>query len=314
MAREISVVIPSYNHAAYLDQAISSALDQQGVETEVIVVDDGSKDGSRSLLEGWKTRVSDERLKIIFQPNQGAHAAINNGIAAASGEYLSILNSDDYFHPQRCSKLIARLKEERADLIFSKVTHVDSAGSAIDPNHKMRASYNRHLRLCNSFGFRFILLGYNLTITTGNFLFSRKLANQIGEFNSYRTVHDWDFALRSLAQGRVRFMDEELLSYRVHESNTISQGYDDSNDTFELLTRYFLTTLGPKASAECPSPINYPVYFQTVLRWLYPAVCDIYEAAVTREKIEIPPVSMESSLRALNQFESVCFSIPSEML
>jgi len=90
----ISVIIPNYNGAKFLREAIDSALDQQGVELEVIVVDDGSTDTSRDVIESYG-----DRIRPIFQDNQGAPAARNAGLAIARGESVLFLDSDDLLYP-----------------------------------------------------------------------------------------------------------------------------------------------------------------------------------------------------------------------
>ena len=106
---EISVIIPSYNHAPYIGYAVESVFSQSYTDFELIVVEDGSTDNSLEVLSGF----SDPRLRVLTQPNQGAHAAINRGLRAAMGEYLAILNSDDLYHPLRLAKMIEALKADR---------------------------------------------------------------------------------------------------------------------------------------------------------------------------------------------------------
>jgi glycosyltransferase involved in cell wall biosynthesis len=113
---EFSVVIPSYNHASYLAEAVNSVLNQSLSDLELIVVDDGSTDQSLVVLSGFK----DPRLRIFQQDNQGAHAAINRGLREACGKYLAILNSDDVYHPQRL---------ERADSVLTTQPELGLVGS-----------------------------------------------------------------------------------------------------------------------------------------------------------------------------------------
>lgn len=87
----ITVIIPNYNSATFLREAIDSALVQQGVELEVVVVDDGSTDESRQVIESYG-----DRIKAIFQENQGACAARNAGLAIAGGEWVKFLDADDW--------------------------------------------------------------------------------------------------------------------------------------------------------------------------------------------------------------------------
>jgi glycosyltransferase involved in cell wall biosynthesis len=87
----VSVIIPTYNRAHYLTQAIQSVLDQSYQDFEIIVVDDGSTDNTREVMDSFK----DPRLKYFYQENQGVCAARNNGINVSEGEYIYFLDSDD---------------------------------------------------------------------------------------------------------------------------------------------------------------------------------------------------------------------------
>ena len=93
----VSVVMPSYNHEKFVIEAAESVLNQSHRMLEFIVIDDGSRDSSVSLLKSIK----DPRMKLVVQENAGAHAAINRGLEMAQGDYLAIINSDDTFDPQR---------------------------------------------------------------------------------------------------------------------------------------------------------------------------------------------------------------------
>ena len=88
---KVSVVIPIYNAAEFLEECLDSVLQQSLTDIEVICVDDGSPDNSLEILKKYEKQ--DARLRIISQPNQGAGAARNNGMANAKGEYLCFLDS-----------------------------------------------------------------------------------------------------------------------------------------------------------------------------------------------------------------------------
>lgn len=96
----ISIIIPNYNGAAFLREAIDSALYQKGVELEVIVVDDGSTDGSREIIESYG-----DRIRSIFQGNLGACAARNAGLAIARGETVLFLDSDDQLYTDALKRM-----------------------------------------------------------------------------------------------------------------------------------------------------------------------------------------------------------------
>jgi glycosyltransferase involved in cell wall biosynthesis len=95
---------------------------------ELIVVDDGSQDDSLDILAG----ISDRRIRLYQQANQGAHAAINRSFHLASGDYLAVLNSDDAYHPQRLEKLVGLLQANpEISLAGSHIQLVDQAGRSL---------------------------------------------------------------------------------------------------------------------------------------------------------------------------------------
>jgi len=230
----ISVVIPSYNHAAYISTAVKSVITQTETDFELIVVDDGSTDGSLDILAGY----SDPRLMIISQENQGAHAAINRGLREANGEYLSILNSDDYFEPNRLERAVAVLQSDpNIGLVGSYIRIIDQFGKQIGIKHGFRDSEPWALETPER-SFRAgsdltdALLTENFWATTSNFVFTRRHYEMVGEFLPLRYAHDWDFALRIARIAEMVMIPEPLVCYRVHERNTIRE--DKAAMIFEI--------------------------------------------------------------------------------
>jgi len=222
---EISVVIPSYNHGAFIPEAVRSVLNQTHRDLELIVVDDGSSDNSLQVLAGF----SDPRLVVISQPNQGAHAAINRGLGYARGEFLAILNSDDAYHPERLAKIVKVLKAQPgAGLAGSYIEIVDDRGASLGVKHGYLDCppwLLEHPERSFRFGddLHAALLTENFWSTTSNFVFSRRLYQQVGEFLPLRYTHDWDFALRLARRAPSVLIPEPLVRYRVHAANTIRE-------------------------------------------------------------------------------------------
>src|SRR2546427_6326963 len=124
----VSIIIPSYNHARYIDAAIESALGQTYEHIEAIVVDDGSSDDSLNHL----VKINDPRFSFYAQENQGAHVAINRGLGLASGEFLAILNSDDVFHPDRIQELMSEFRNDQAvELLATWIEVIDATGQQV---------------------------------------------------------------------------------------------------------------------------------------------------------------------------------------
>lgn len=109
MKEKISVIIPVYNTKEYLEDCVNSVLEQTWTDFKMILVEDGSQDGSREICEELCRR--DSRIQIVFQEHKGVSAARNAGIETAEGKYLFFLDSDDRIHPQLLEALY-KLQEE----------------------------------------------------------------------------------------------------------------------------------------------------------------------------------------------------------
>lgn len=118
----ISVIVPVYNVAPYLPEAVESILNQNYRELEVILIDDGSKDASGAICDGFAAK--DQRVKVIHQKNGGAAAAKNAGLRMAQGEFLSFVDSDDYLDPNVYGYMVNLLETEEADAVHCEFRNV----------------------------------------------------------------------------------------------------------------------------------------------------------------------------------------------
>jgi glycosyltransferase involved in cell wall biosynthesis len=220
MAVKISVVIPLYNHEQYIEQAIESVFEQGVDNVEIVIVNDGSSDGSEQVVKKMMDRYPE--IKYFFQENKGAHVAINNGIKHSSGEYVAILNSDDVFHPERFRKILEIFdKGEGVDAVFTGIDFIDGEGECIENKWYVEAKkcFEESGVFVNS------LVNGNFFMTTSNLFIKRELFDQIGVFSNLRYTHDLDFFLRLFCKGKkVEYLDEPLMYYRFHGNNTISEG------------------------------------------------------------------------------------------
>lgn len=115
MAR-FSIIIPVYNVEQYLDACVTSVLNQEFSDFEVLLVDDGATDSSGAICDAWAKK--DNRIRVIHQENQGASVARNTGIKEATGDYLMFLDSDDWWEDQQVLSCIAkRLEKIPADVL-----------------------------------------------------------------------------------------------------------------------------------------------------------------------------------------------------
>jgi glycosyltransferase involved in cell wall biosynthesis len=222
---EISVIIPSHNHAAFIGTAVQSIFSQSCTDFELIVVDDGSTDNSLEVLSGF----NDPRLIVLTQPNQGAHAAINRGLHTATSKFLTILNSDDLYYPLRLEKMLDVLKaDQQVGLVGSYIDIIDQNGKSLGTKHGYQDCFpwlldapERSFR--SGTDLHKALLTENYWSTTSNFTFSRQWFDVVGEFRPLRYTHDWDFSLRMAKMARMVLLPEVLMHYRIHATNTIRE-------------------------------------------------------------------------------------------
>ena len=126
----VSIVMPCYQQAAFLEEAVRSVLDQRGVEVELQVMDPGSTDGSRELLLVLK-KTYGERLVLHFEPDQGQADAVNRGMQMARGRILGWLNSDDRLHPDALMQIVPYLDSEEPRWAYGYCGIIDDKGKSI---------------------------------------------------------------------------------------------------------------------------------------------------------------------------------------
>lgn len=128
----VSVIIPVYNVAAYLPRCVESVLAQTLTSIEILLVDDGSTDGSAQLCDEYATR--DSRVHVLHQANGGLGSARNAGLDAATGEHLAFVDSDDYIAPDMMERLYSALLNNNADICICGFQRTDENGLALGEN------------------------------------------------------------------------------------------------------------------------------------------------------------------------------------
>ena len=128
---KVSVVVPVYNTAPYLEQCLDSIVGQSLADIEIICVDDGSTDESPAILESYAAK--DLRLKVIHQQNQFAGTARNNGMAAARGEYIMFCDSDDFMAENALELMYEKSKKDEADIcVCAGKRYYEQLGLTVD--------------------------------------------------------------------------------------------------------------------------------------------------------------------------------------
>ena len=206
---KVSVVIPNYNYLNYLKAAITSVLSQDYPNVELIVVDDGSTDGSIEYL-----RSLENKIILLVQPNSGQSCARNFGLLQSTGEFICFLDADDYWDKTKISKQVDLLIKESVDLVYSGVNLVTEDGARI--TETLKPSYAGEIaRVYQKYPARGIVL-----LGSSNAIFRKSLIHKSGIFDVNISVSsDWDFFRRYCDFGKVAFLSEPLTYYRQHQEN-----------------------------------------------------------------------------------------------
>jgi glycosyltransferase involved in cell wall biosynthesis len=196
----VSIVIPSYNVAQYVGAAIDSVVRQSYPRIEIIVVDDGSTDGTSEALAPWL-----EHVTCLRQDRQGIGAARNAGLARASGELLGLLDADDLFVEDKIERQVQVLVDRAdVDMVFGHVEEFHSADPRSVPDVRPRLRPGRHP-------------GY----MAQTMLVRRSAFDRVGPFDRWHVGEFVDWYLRATEAGLTAHMLPEVVTLRrLHGTNT----------------------------------------------------------------------------------------------
>jgi glycosyltransferase involved in cell wall biosynthesis len=223
----VSVVLPAYGHANYVGEAIASVFEQTRAPLELIVIDDGSRDGT---AERCRAALLDAPFPVSFieRENRGAAATLNQGVDLARGEFIQLLNSDDRLPRERIETMLGALLAHDADWGYGRVALIDGQGNALHHTADARAATllaTQDAALMSPTP-GLAMLRANSAISSGNLTFRKRLWRTLGGFREYRYNHDWDFCLRATLEGEPVLVPRPLYDYRIHGANTILEGHD----------------------------------------------------------------------------------------
>jgi GT2 family glycosyltransferase len=264
----VSVVIPSWNRASSVGIAIDSALGQTHRSVEVLVVDDGSTDGTADVIARRYGR--EPRVRYLRKPNGGAASARNEGLRHARGAYVAFLDSDDWWQPWKTELQLRCLRSfPEAGMIWTDMEAVDPQWKLVQPRF-LRTMYRAAYRWfptpeslfqdstplesvgcsplpAEAAGRRVWCGDLSSAILTGNLvhtstvLLRRERLEQVGLFvDSMRFGEDFEFHLRTCRLGPVAFADVETIRYQI------GRGDQMIRDEFQIkFARAFLATIEP---------------------------------------------------------------------
>lgn len=202
----VSVIIPVYNGGVYLQDAINSIMHQTYKNIEIIIINDGSNDGSKEVLDCMKK--SDSRIKLFHRENSGIVETLNFGLTVSTGEYIARMDADDVAHPTRIEKQLAKLHHENLILCGSQVEFIGSrSGISVLPTAAL------HCKIQSLF---------STPVFHPTVMFKKV---EVKYDRGLQDAEDYKLWVDLLELGNVENINEPLLKYRVHK-NQVSRKYN----------------------------------------------------------------------------------------
>ncbi len=207
----VSIIVPVHDAEAFIGETLESALGQTYRNTEVIVVDDGSRDRTRAIVDQWAER--DSRVRVLAQANRGVAAARNRALAAARGDFIAPLDADDLWDPTKIERQARRMMEagEGTGLVYCWWVSIDPEGALLDCSPQWRfegAGAD-------------IMVEVNFTGNGSVPLYRRRCLEQVGGYDEMlrdraEGCEDWDLALKVAERWHVAVVPSALVAYRKH--------------------------------------------------------------------------------------------------
>ena len=245
----VSVIIPTFNRAYCIGRAIDSALCQTHQNSEILVVDDGSTDGTRDLIE--RSYAGDSRVRYFFHENQGVSAARNRGIGLCRGDFVALLDSDDTWPPWKLELQLACMRKcPEVGMVWTDMEAIGPGGDLVSRSYlrTLCSVYRRYTRedlFSQSFSladvapglaaivedrrlytgeiFSQMIMG-NL-VQTSTVLLRRDRLEKVGGFNEELRLsgEDYDFHLRTCREGPVGYIDLAAMCYRIGDPDQLTR-------------------------------------------------------------------------------------------
>jgi|WetSurMetagenome_2_1015567.scaffolds.fasta_scaffold37468_2 glycosyltransferase involved in cell wall biosynthesis len=240
----ISVVMTSFNYERFIPYAIESVLNQTVHDIELIIVDDGSSDASRCIIEEYRER--DSRIRTLFHTrNRGISKTMNDGFAMAEGTFVATIASDDVWKREKLQKQLDVLAKDEDLVVWSEGLVIDASGS---PTGRKFTQIVPDAKACRKSGdiFEDILVG-NVIFGSSRIVKKENLEG-IRWNESLRYLNDHQFAVDLAFRYDFFFIETPLACYRIHGHNT--QTRDPAGFIRELKTLYgyFLERYGKEIS------------------------------------------------------------------
>jgi glycosyltransferase involved in cell wall biosynthesis len=224
----VSVIIPSYNHAAYIEESILSVINQTYKNIELIVIDDGSTDNSREVLEKLQKQYG---FTLIFQENQGVSKTLNKAIRQyAHGKYIDGCGSDDFLVLDKIEKQVTFLENHpECAMVFGKVYMVNEKSRVT----KKPVIFTPFPESVKDITFEFLLDGD--IIPAASVMIRRETWDKCGGYNENLSIEDYDIWLKVAYKGKIVYLNDYFAYYRWHGENMSTKVFTIYTETWKLI-------------------------------------------------------------------------------
>lgn len=224
--KKISVIVPVYNVYKYLDECVGSICGQTYDNLQIILVDDGSTDGSGELCDAWEQK--DSRVEVIHSKNQGVSCARNAGLERAEGELIGFVDSDDYIAPEMYELLYDRLEESGCSMVVCAYKAVDEQGKPLGEIYEnisdgTLAVDEYLLKYCEN------ARNHCELVNVSSRLYKRELFDHVQFVEG--VIHEDDFFLNDILfqVGQVPVISNALYFYRQRAGSIVHTAFSKKN-------------------------------------------------------------------------------------
>lgn len=260
MSAKVSVICIAYNHEPFIEAALKSVFKQTYSDLELIVLDDGSNDGSVQLI---KRIIEGKDIPTVFHDkNEGYTKIFNQGFSMSSGEYIIDFALDDVMKPDFIAKSIEKFQtsSEKTGVVFSNADYIDKDGVVID-NHNERLFRKGMIKAVPSGDiFEWVLKRY--FICTPTMVIKREVLDRLGGYDESLAYEDFDFWVRSSRYWEYTYMDEVLFQKRKLRDSMSGQRHrfhfnEQMNSTFKVCEKAFHLVKTKKERKALIERLNY---------------------------------------------------------
>jgi len=240
----ISVVMATYKGGPYLAVQLDSILTQTYQDIELVVVDDCSPDNSRQILGEYAEK--DARIKLHFnEENLGCSRSFEKGCTLATGDYVALVDQDDFWEPNKLEVLLAEIQAGDLDMAYSDCRHMDADGQLLDSSHRDRHRANGLDSTTPGFA---VIAAFNSFVLGCSMMLTAEAVKRCLPFEHSRFNHDKWIVANVAAWGKVAFVDQVLFRYRLH-GNQYSMRFKKNNARKKLL-KHDMSVVIPFVSSE----------------------------------------------------------------